>query len=205
MEGRDPDYQRLAVKGLIGSSKRVLSGTKDPKKVQDIKDGVKILEKFIEDFDSENRSRLNWAYLPSEIVSQFSKPKDKLCAEFVKVYADKKNYKHLRTLFPADNQDKSWDIIRNKHVNDLKKLVKEKDKKLFDNDGKPTEEHLGKLLIKITLKSVGNLTFLFPALIHWAYSPQPDKVKSYLESQKSTNKGEKRKSGDDTTSSKKKK
>lgn len=146
MEGRDPDYQRLAVKGLIGSSKRVLSGTKDPKKIQDIKDGVKILEKFIEEFDNENRSRLNYAYLPHDVVSQFPKPKDKLCAEFVKVYIEKKNYKHLRTLFPTSgNQEKSWDIVRNKYVSDLKNLIKEKDKKLFDNEGKPTQEHLGNI------------------------------------------------------------
>lgn len=58
---------------------------------------------------------------------------------------EKKNYKHLRTLFPTENQDESWDIIRNKHAGDLKKLMKEKDKKLFDNEGKPTEEHLCKL------------------------------------------------------------
>lgn len=144
MKGRDPDYQRLAVKGLIGSSKRVLSGTKDPKKVKDIKEAVKILENFIEEFDSDNRSRLNCAYLSSDIVSKFSKPTDKLCAEFVKVYTEKKNYKHLRTLFPSDNDDASWDIVRNKHVGELKELIKEKGKKLFDSDGKPTEEHLGK-------------------------------------------------------------
>lgn len=145
MEGRDPDYQRLAVKGLIGSSKRVLSGTKDPKKIQDIKDGVQILENFIDEFDSENRSRLNCAYLSSDIVSKVSKPKEKLCAEFVKVYSEKKNYKHLRTLYPSDNEEESWDIVRNKHVSDLKDLIKEKGKKLFDGEGKPTEEHFGKL------------------------------------------------------------
>ncbi|XP_063695903.1 uncharacterized protein LOC134827249 [Culicoides brevitarsis] len=183
LEGRDPDYQRLAVKGLIGSSKRVLSGTKDPKKIEDIKEGVKVLEDFIEKFDSENRSRLNRAYLAADIVAQFPKPSDKLSAEFVKVYTEKKNYKHLRTLYPKDDEETSWDIVRNKHVKDLEKVIKEKGKKYFDDDGKPTEEHL--------------------SLIYWAYSPQPDKVKSYLE--KKEGKGEKRKSSENGDSASKKK
>jgi len=184
LKGRDPDYQRLAVKGLIGGSKRVLSGTKDPNKIKDIKEGVQILEDFLEKYESENMSRLNWAYLSTEIIDQFSAPKDERSNEFVEVYKEKKNYKHLRTLFPSSSDEVSWDIIRNKHIKELKDEIKEKDKKLFDDTGKPTEIHM--------------------SLIHWAYSPQVDKVKAYLESS-ANGKAEKRKSSTDDSGSSKKK
>lgn len=43
MEGRDPNYQKLAIKGLLGNAKRVLQATKDENKIKSIKDGVKVL------------------------------------------------------------------------------------------------------------------------------------------------------------------
>lgn len=188
LEGRDPDYQKLAVKGLITSSKRVLSGTKDSNKINAIKEGVKVLEEFLEKFDNENRSRLNCAYLSVDVITQFPVPKDKLQAEFLDVYKSKKNYKHLRVILPEDDDDNTWDVIRNKNVWKIKDHIKEKDLKLWNDNGEPSEEHL--------------------KLIYWAYSPQPDKVKAYLEKNaNSSSKGEKRKSdagGNETVSKKKK-
>jgi len=161
LEDRDPDYQKLAVKGLIGSSKRVLSGTKDPAKIDAIKSGVKILEQFLENFDSENRSRLNCAYLPSDLVAKLPTPSDKLQAEFISTYKEKKNYKHLRTLYPSNDSETSWDIVRNRKVWALKEEIKTKNLDLFEENGEPTAKHL--------------------QLIYWAYSPQPDKVKAFIE------------------------
>lgn len=173
LDGRDPDYQKLAVKGLIGSSKRVLGGTKNEDKIKAIKDGVAILEEYLEKFELENRSKLNFAYLAHSIITSFPKPSNKLTAEFVDVYGGraKGNYKHLRTLYPKDNEDLTWDIIRNQEVKLIKEKIAKNNSKLFDDDGSPTEEHLN--------------------LIYWAYSPQTDKVKSFAE--KSKSKVEKRK------------
>jgi len=174
LDGRDPDYQKLAVKGLIGSSKRVLSGTKNEDKITAIKEGVSILEEFLEKFEIENRSKLNFAYLAHSVIASFPKPTNKLAAEFIDVYGGrgKGNYKHLRTLYPKDNDSLTWDIIRNQEVKLIKEKIAKNNIKLFGEDGSPTEEHLN--------------------LIYWAYSPQADKVKSLAEKKKTT--GEKRKS-----------
>lgn len=181
MDGRDPDYQKLAVKGLIGSSKRVLSGTKNEDKTKAIKEGVAVLEEFLEKFEIENRSKLNFAYLAHSVITSFPKPTNKLAAEFVDVYGGraKGNYKHLRTLYPKDNDSLTWDIIRNQEVKLIKEKIAKNNSKLFGDDGAPTEEHL--------------------KLIYWAYSPQADRVKSFAEKNKT--KGEKRKSSAPSSSS----
>ncbi|KAJ6638121.1 hypothetical protein Bhyg_10854 [Pseudolycoriella hygida] len=181
LDGRDPDYQKLAVKGLIGSSKRVLSGTKNEDKIKAIKEGVAILEEFLEKFELENRSKLNFAYLAHNIIAAYPKPTNKLVAEFISVYGGraKGNYKHLRTLYPEDNDSLTWDIVRNQEVKLIKEKIAKNNSKLFNDDGSPTEDHLN--------------------LIYWAYSPQTDKVKSYAEKNKS--KAEKRKSSAPSSSS----
>lgn len=128
------------------------------------------MEDFLEKFDKENRSKLNLAYLPASVVTAFGSPERSLVAEFVRVYSAKENYKHLRTLHPKDDDSKTWDIIRNKKLNALKEKMAENDTKLFKDDGSPTRDHL--------------------ELIQWAYSPQPEKVKAYVEKLKS--KGDKK-------------
>ncbi len=181
LDGRDPDYQKLAVKGLIGSSKRVLSGTKNEDKIKSIKEGVAILEEFLEKFEIENRSKFNFAYLAHSVITSFPKPSNKLAAEFLEVYGGraKGNYKHLRTLYPEDNDSLTWDIVRNQEVKLIKEKIAKNNTKLFGDDGSPTEEHLN--------------------LIYWAYSPQADKVKSFAEKNKT--KAEKRKSSAASSSS----
>lgn len=163
LEGRDPEYQKFAVKGLIGSSKRVLAGTKNEDKIKAIKDAVQILEDFLDKFERDNVMRLNRAYLNYTTIEDLPTPKDKLAAEFLEAYGGSKakgNYKHLRTMYPKDDDSTSWDIIRNKHVEQLLEDMKEKDEKLFKESGEPTEFHF--------------------KLISWAFSPQPDKVKKYV-------------------------
>ncbi|BFF91920.1 uncharacterized protein DMAD_10084 [Drosophila madeirensis] len=162
---RDPDYQRLAIKGLIGSSKRVLSGTKNEDKINSIKEGVQVLEDFLEKFEAENRIKENRAYLAYAVVSKLPQPKENLSVEFLAAYGGSKakgNYKHLRTMYPKEDETTSWDIVRNRQIAKLLEQIKNEDAKLFDSEsGEPTELHL--------------------QLIHWAYTPQPDKVKAYVE------------------------
>lgn len=176
LQDRDPDYQKLAIKGLIGSSKRVLAGTKNEDKIQSIQEGVKILEEFLEKFETENLIKNNRAYLAYSVIEQLPEAKDELAAEFVKAYGGSKakgNYKHLRTMYPEGDDSTSWDIIRNRNIANILEKLKAEEAKLFDAEsGEPTEIHL--------------------ELIHWAYSPQPDKVKAYLE-KSSKKKAEKRK------------
>lgn len=181
LEGRDPDYQKLAVKGLIGSSKRILPATKNEDKIKAIKEGVGILEDFLTKFDEENRSKLNLAYLAANIVTSFGKPDRSLSAEFVKAYANgaKGNYKHLRTMFPKDDDSKSWDIVRNAKLKSLNERIVAKKSKLFNDDGSPSTEHL--------------------QLIYWAYSPQTDKLKQFIAKQEKA-KASKRKSSTSSSS-----
>lgn len=176
LEGRDPNYQKLAVKGLIGNSKRVLQATKNEEKIQSIKEGVQILEDFLEAFDRENRGSENMVYLAVDIVKAFT-PKDKLAAEFVEVYEGKAKgrYEFLRTLHPKHDDSKSWDIVRNEHLAKIRNKIKDNQSKLFNDDGSPTNEHL--------------------ELIQWAFSPSADKLKTNAEQLK--NKTQKRKSSDD--------
>ena len=165
LEDRDPEYQKLAIKGLIGSSKRVLSGTKSEEKIKSINEGVKILEEFLEKFDTENMIKNNRAYLAYSVIEQLPEAKDKLAAEFVKAYGGSKakgNYKHLRTMYPKEDDSISWDILRNRNIAKITARLKAEDAKLFDEEtGAPTDIHL--------------------ELIHWAYSPQPDKLKTYVQ------------------------
>lgn len=164
MAERDPDYQRLAIKGLIGSSKRVLSGTKNEDKINSIKEGVQVLEEFLEKFETENRIKDNRAYLSHALIAKLPEPKDELASEFLAAYGGSKakgNYKHLRTMYPKD-ETTSWDIVRNRQIAKLLEKIKSEDLNLFDKEtGAPSDIHL--------------------ELIHWAYSPQQDKVKSYVE------------------------
>lgn len=162
---RDPDYQRLAIKGLIGSSKRVLSGTKNEDKITAINEGVQVLEDFLEKFEKENRIKDNRAYLAHAVIAKLPEPTEELAADFLAAYGGSKakgNYKHLRTMTPKEEETTSWDIIRNRQIAKLLDQIKAEDAKLFDQDtGAPSELHL--------------------RLIHWAYSPQPEKVKSYVD------------------------
>ncbi|KXJ80222.1 hypothetical protein RP20_CCG026152 [Aedes albopictus] len=162
LEGRDPDYQKLAIKGLLGSAKRVLPSTKNEDKIKSIKEAMGIFEDFLETFDSEERAKQNMAYLPLDLIKNLpDKPPSALAAEFVECYdkVAKGNYKHLRTKFPEDDDSTSWDIVRNKKLLKLKEKVKESGEKMFDSDGKPTKVHL--------------------EMIYWAYSPNVDKLKAY--------------------------
>lgn len=162
LEGRDPDYQKLAIKGLLGSAKRVLPSTKNEDKIKAIKEAMATFDDFLETFDREERSKQNMAYLSIDLIKPLpQKPTDELAAEFVQCYdkVAKGNYKHLRTKFPKDDDTTSWDIIRNKKLLKLREKIKESGEKLFDAEGKPTEAHL--------------------SLIFWAYSPNVDKLKSY--------------------------
>lgn len=158
-----------------------MAGTKNEEKIAAIKDGVKVLENFLEKFDRDNRSKLNMAYLAPSVVTAFPKPTSSLVAEFVKVYDRKGNYKHLRTIHPRDDDSKTWDIVRNKILKKLKEKISSNDSKLFNEDGSPTAAHL--------------------ELIYWAYSPQPEKVKAYLEKVKGVKIEKKRKSTSSTGSS----
>uniref|UniRef100_A0A182RL10 Uncharacterized protein n=1 Tax=Anopheles funestus TaxID=62324 RepID=A0A182RL10_ANOFN len=163
LEGRDPDYQKLAVKGLIGSAKRVIPATKNEDKLKSIKQAVALFEDFLDRFDREQRGKQNMPYLPIDLIRQLPTPaqSDKLAVEFLNCYETpaKGNYKHLRTKAPEAEGSKTWDIVRNAKLQALKP---DSSVKLFDQDGKPTDVHL--------------------KMIQWAFSPQVEKLKSYVSS-----------------------
>lgn len=184
MDGRDPNYQKLAIKGLLGNGKRVLQATKDENKIKSIKDGMKILDDFL----SEMHSVENMTYLPVDIVTAFESPKNKLCSEFIETYSGKAKgrYEFLRTLYPKSDDSKSWDIVRNAKLEELKTKLKSTNAKLFNDDGAPTKEHI--------------------EMIQWAYSPNVDKLKQHIDTAngKSSSSKKRKSSGDHASGSEKK-
>lgn len=180
LEGRDPDYQKLAIRGLIGSSKRVLTGTKNADKVKAIKEGIAILEDFLETFDRENRSKLNLAYLPVKTIAALPKPSAKVAVDFLRAYQEKAkgNYKHLRTM--SANDTHTWDIVRNKELAKIKEKIAKENSKLFDGNGAPTKDHLD--------------------MIYWAYSPQPDKLKTHVDNLNSEASNKRKSAGSSSSS-----
>lgn len=162
LEGRDPDYQRLAVKGLIGRAKRVLTCTRDETKISNIKEAMAIFEKFLDDFESLHLSRQNNAYLALGLVRTAAQRAGDnvtpLQKSFIAAYSSVSGeYKRLRSV-RADGEDSTWDIVRNRELKTLKE--KHAEAKLFTDKDEPTAEHLEMLL--------------------WAYSPEPARVKKYL-------------------------
>ncbi|XP_044258753.1 uncharacterized protein LOC123007489 [Tribolium madens] len=165
LEGRDPDYQKLAIKGLIGRAKRTLTLTKDKEKLQNINDAMAVFDEWLNNFEKNGLSKENRAYLPLNAITALLplknqyKLEDSKCEAFYKAYKGAKGeYKNLRTI-PSGEDEPTWDIVRN---TELKKLLKEIDEKKPDmwKDDLPTAEHL--------------------KLILWGYSPDASKIKKSI-------------------------
>ncbi|KAF9815565.1 hypothetical protein SFRURICE_010680 [Spodoptera frugiperda] len=127
LEGRDPDYQRLAVKGLIGRAKRVLTCTRDETKISNIKEAMAIFEKFLDDFESLHLSRQNNAYLAlGHVRTAARRAGDNvtpLQKSFIAAYSSVSGeYKRLRSV-RADGEDSTWDIVRNRELKTLKEKM----------------------------------------------------------------------------------
>jgi len=164
LKGRDPDYQKLAIKGLIGRAKRTLTLTKDKDKLQNINDAMKMFEDWLKDFEFKNLSKENRAYLPLTSVEALLPLKEKygtkneLAEEFLKTYKEKAkgDYKNLRTVSSGENK-LTWDIVRNREIKKIYKEFEESKPDLWNSDELPTKEHLN--------------------LIMWAFSPDASKIK----------------------------
>ncbi|XP_013178968.1 PREDICTED: microtubule-associated protein 1A [Papilio xuthus] len=166
LEGRDPDYQKLAVKGLIGRAKRVLTCTRDETKISNIKEALSLFDKFLDDFDTMHLSKQNNPYISLGIMRTCVAKADGLLTEqqksFIEAYSSVNGeYKRLRTVAEKEG-GKTWDIVRNIALKELKE--KYADVKLFDEKDEPTKEHLEMLL--------------------WAYSPEQARVKKTIQETK---------------------
>ncbi|KAM3955716.1 uracil-DNA degrading factor isoform 1-T2 [Aphomia sociella] len=162
LEGRDPDYQKLAVKGLIGRAKRVLTCTRDETKLSNINEAISIFEKFLDDFDTMHLSKQNNPYVSLGIVRTAVKSAGDSVTDqqksFIAAYTSVNGeYKRLRTV-PDEESGKTWDIVRNTALKGLKE--KYSGAKLFNEKDEPTKEHIDMLL--------------------WAYSPEPARVKKVV-------------------------
>ncbi|KAL3277672.1 hypothetical protein HHI36_013018 [Cryptolaemus montrouzieri] len=162
LEGRDPDYQKLAIKGLVGRAKRILTLTKDKEKLQNIKDALKLFEDWLSTFEIENRSKENRAYLPLAAIKALLPLKEKYKIQnnkvdkFLKAYEKVGgDYKHLRTVSSGEDEP-TWDIVRNSNLKELLEKFQANKSDLWEED-LPTKEHL--------------------ELILWGYSPEANKIK----------------------------
>ncbi|XP_068627294.1 neurofilament medium polypeptide [Battus philenor] len=185
LEGRDPDYQKLAVKGLIGRAKRVLTCTKDETKISNIKEAMSLFDKFLDDFDTMHLSKQNNPYISLGIVNTcLNLTDDDLPTDhqksFIEAYRSVNGeYKRLRTVVEKKG-GKTWDIVRNTALKELKE--KFADTKLFNEKDEPTKEHLQMLL--------------------WAYSPEPARVKKTIQETKADSEGDSKSSESDGNSRK---
>lgn len=187
LEGRDPDYQKLAVKGLIGRAKRVLTCTRDETKLSNIKEAISIFDKFLDDFDTMHLSKQNNPYLSLNIVKSCVKIDEQtnIITEqqkaFISAYESVNGeYKRLRTV-SAEN-GKTWDIVRNNALKELKE--KYADTNLFNDKDEPTAEHLEMLL--------------------WAYTPEVAKIKKLIPEVKENRKRRQEESEEESPTKKKK-
>nr|CAI5853042.1 unnamed protein product [Callosobruchus analis] len=163
LEGRDPDYQKLAVKGLIGRAKRTLTLTKDKEKLQNINDAMAVFDDFLKNYELKNMSKENRSYLPIAHIDALLPLKEKFkivskeIDSFLEAYRNKAkgDYKSLRTVSSGDDKP-TWDIVRNKELKKLLKAMEESSPDLWKDD-LPTKEHM--------------------ELILWAYSPDASKIK----------------------------
>lgn len=167
LDGRDPDYQKLAVKGLIGRANRVLTLTKDKEKLQNIKDAMSTFEKFLKDFEKNGLSKDNRAYIPFDTIKilepLFTKynVSTKKSKAFMKAYESAKEYKSLRTV-ESDEKGVTWDIIRNKELKEIWKANIDAD--MWTDDDIPTKDHM--------------------EMIMWGFSPEASKIKKNLDTLK---------------------
>jgi len=165
LEGRDPDYQKLAIKGLIGRAKRTLTLTKDKEKLQNINDAMAVFDEWLINFEKNNISKENRSYLPLNTIKallplkkQYKLGKSKSDAFYEAYKAAKGEYKNLRTVSSGENEP-TWDIVRNIELKKLLKTIEDKKPEWWKND-LPTKEHF--------------------ELILWAYSPDASKIKKNL-------------------------
>lgn len=164
LEGRDPDYQKLAVKGLIGRAKRTLQVTKAEDKLSNIKEALDVFEKWLKDFEKLHIP--NWSYLPLATVESFLVLKnhfgfkDEKLSKFLEAYkSNDGDYKKLRTVSSGDEK-LTWDIARNNELRDLMKVVDDDSPDMWDDNDLPTKVHA--------------------QLILWAYSPDASRIKKNL-------------------------
>ncbi|XP_018574572.1 uncharacterized protein LOC108913501 [Anoplophora glabripennis] len=162
LEGRDPDYQKLAIKGLIGRAKRTLTLTKDKDKLQNINDAMAVFEEWLRNFELNNLSKENRAYLPLISIEALLPLKerfdieDKKVDSFLEAYKKANaDYKNLRTVASGEDEP-TWDIVRNTELKKLLKQLEENKPELWKDD-LPTKEHM--------------------EIILWAYSPDASKIK----------------------------
>ncbi|KAF5272298.1 hypothetical protein FQR65_LT04955 [Abscondita terminalis] len=165
LEGRDPDYQKLAIKGLIGRAKRTLTLTKAEDKLQNIKDAMDVFETWLQNYEKNNLAKENRPYLPLATLHVFKplinkhKIQDQKAKDFLSAYESVNgDYKHLRTVSSGDDEP-TWDIVRNKHLKKIFKSIEDDKPDMWKND-LPTEKHL--------------------ELIMWAHSPDASKIKKNL-------------------------
>lgn len=164
LEWRDVSYQYHAIAGLIKRAERVISCTKDEKKIKNMKEAVEVYENWITDYNANGRSKDNLNYLSLELVRSFvslAERHDIEDKELLKAYEEVDgDYKKLRAV-QVPESDLTWDRKRNKVLRPLVDRIKEENVSWYESDGElqglPTKEHV--------------------RCIMWAYSPDPTKLK----------------------------
>lgn len=148
--------------GIICIQNRNSLVTKDKEKLQNINDAMATFDEWLNNFEKNNLSKENRPYLPLAAIESLLPLKEKYKIEnnqidkFLKAYkAAKADYKNLRTVASDENQP-TWDIVRNTELKKLLKNIEDNKPNLWDGD-LPTKEHL--------------------EIILWAYSPDASKIK----------------------------
>lgn len=170
LEGRDVTYQFHAINGLMKRAERVISCTKDERKIQNMREAMAVFENWIADYNVNGRSREQFNYLPIDLVRAFEPLAERYDIEdngFLKVYEETGgDYKKLRSVRVPES-DVTWDVKRNGELRELVNRMKENHARWFNTDAElrdlPTAEHTRCIMWGFSL-DVAKLKKLLPAL-----------------------------------------
>ncbi|XP_044743155.1 uncharacterized protein LOC123305493 isoform X2 [Chrysoperla carnea] len=155
--GRDPLFQLRSILLLKQSCRTALRRVRNPKKEENLKEGMEVFDKWLENYRKTKMSKQNNLYIPLHTLEGFMpllKHYD-IDNVFLDIYFNecKGDYKRLRQI-KGENNDNTWDIVRNTAIKELKEQSEENEERLWTEDMIPSKIHA--------------------KMISWAYSPHKE-------------------------------
>ncbi|XP_076759551.1 uracil-DNA degrading factor [Xylocopa sonorina] len=150
LDGRDINYQFHVLLTYVSRAKKTLQITRNEKKLENLREALKVFEDWIADYKQNNRSKENLNYLPIDIIRDFrplAEKYDVLNDDFYKAYKDVRGcYKSLRSV-KTPNGETTWDIERNRKLKEIIDKIKQEHIQWYETDvgdfrGLPTKEHV---------------------------------------------------------------
>lgn len=168
LKEKDITYQYHVINTMYNRGKVILKRTQDEEKVKNLTEAITIFEKWIDDYKSHSRYKENFGYLPLDIIVAYQKLAKHygICDNgFLEAYKEVDgDYKKLRNK-PVKDLNVTWDVHRNRSIKPLLSIIKDKNEIMYETtkdlfNGLPSKMHT--------------------EIIMWGYSPDPAKIKKFL-------------------------